>query len=224
MKKIIYSKYSNDRSEDYKIRTDIVVDENGKRYARKSPLTEKCKTHINAMYENYLGLTEEFCDTNIRMNRCEKDGDALEFEYVEGKTYEVYLDELLEKDDAESFIDAVRKYVDVLKSAAVEDFVMTDAFRKMFGDTPNFAGAKCLKISDVDMIFPNALIHLPKWCISFGQKILKMCFHRFKCFTCFFIYAKHTKQITNFLQAHMPLSRFIVMKCTINNKINWDRD
>ena len=159
MKKIIYSKYSNDRSEDYKIRTDIVVDENGKRYARKSPLTEKCKTHINAMYENYLGLTEEFCDTNIRMNRCEKDGDALEFEYVEGKTYEVYLDELLEKDDAESFIDAVRKYVDVLKSAAVEDFVMTDAFRKMFGDTPNFAGAKCLKISDVDMIFPNLVIH-----------------------------------------------------------------
>ena len=94
MKKIIYSKYSNDRSEDYKIRTDIVVDENGKRYARKSPLTEKCKAHINAMYDNYLGLTEVFRDTNIYMNRCEKVADALEFVYIEGKTYEVYLDEL----------------------------------------------------------------------------------------------------------------------------------
>lgn len=159
MKKIIYSKYSNDRSEDYKIRTDIVVDENGKRYARKSPLTEKCKAHINAMYDNYLGLTEVFRDTNIFMNRCEKVGDALEFEYIEGKTYEVYLDELLEAGDAERFVDAVRKYVDVIKSAATEDFVMTDAFRKMFGDTPGFEGAKCLKISDVDMIFPNLIIH-----------------------------------------------------------------
>lgn len=158
MKKIIYSKYSNDRSENYKIRTDIVVDENGKRYAVKSPLTEKCKAHIHAMYENYLGLTEEFRDTIIRMNRCEKAKDALEFEYVEGKTYEVYLDELLEEDDAEKFIDAVRKYVDVIKSAATHDFVMTDAFREMFGETPNFAGEKCLKISDVDMIFPNLVI------------------------------------------------------------------
>lgn len=162
MKKIIYSKYSNDRSENYKIRTDIVVDENGKRYVVKSPLTEKCKAHMNAMYENYLGLTEVFRDTGIRMNRCEKIGDALEFEYLEGKTYEVYLDELLENEDAEGFIDAVRKYVDVIKSAATEDFVMTDTFRNMFGETPNFDGAKCLKVSDVDMIFPNLLIHKNK--------------------------------------------------------------
>ena len=35
MKEIIYSKYANDRNDAYEIRTDIVQDENGKRFARE---------------------------------------------------------------------------------------------------------------------------------------------------------------------------------------------
>ena len=96
MKEIIYSKYANDRNDAYKIRTDIVQDENGKRFARKTPLTEKCNGHINAMYQNYLKLSEIFQNTKIRMNHCEPVGNALEFEFVEGETYEDFLDGLLE--------------------------------------------------------------------------------------------------------------------------------
>lgn len=163
MKKVIYSKYANDRSDEYKIRTDIVEDESGVRYARKTPLTEKAKNHINAMYENYLGLTDEFSDTIIHMNRCERDGDVLEFEYVEGQTYEEYLDEILESKDTEAFIDGIKKFADIIKGAAKNDFVMTDEFRRMFGETPDFTGSKCLTVSDIDMIFPNIIIRDGIW-------------------------------------------------------------
>lgn len=163
MKEIIYSKYANDRNDAYKIRTDIVQDENGKRFARKTPLTEKCNGHINAMYQNYLKLSEIFQNTKIRMNHCEPVGNALEFEFVEGETYEDFLDGLLEAGETDRFLEAVKEYVETIRSAATEKFEKTEAFTQMFGDTPDFSGTNCMAVSDVDMIFPNLIIHDGIW-------------------------------------------------------------
>ena len=41
MKNIIYSKYSNERAEQFKIRTDIVEDLEGKKYVQKNHLLKK---------------------------------------------------------------------------------------------------------------------------------------------------------------------------------------
>ena len=41
----IYSKYSNDRVDEFKIRTDIAIDRAGRKIIRKVPLTEAAKEH-----------------------------------------------------------------------------------------------------------------------------------------------------------------------------------
>ena len=49
MKKVIYSKYSNERNHCLAIRTDILQDEDGVRYVQKLPEFPEGKLHVEAI-------------------------------------------------------------------------------------------------------------------------------------------------------------------------------
>ena len=164
MEKIVYTKYSNDRSAAFKIRTDIVKREDETLYARKTGLTPESATHIGAMYKNYLALSKQFEGSILSVNHCEREGqNALAFEFIEGHTLEQELDTLLEEEKYDAFLDCIRKFLSVMREAASEDFTKTDVFVEMFGSTPDFTGKKCMKVSDVDLIFQNLVMRNGKW-------------------------------------------------------------
>lgn len=164
MDKIVYTKYSNDRSAAFKIRTDIVKRGDGTIYARKTGLTPESVTHIETMYENYLALSEQFEGSVLSVNHCEKEEkNALAFEFVEGHTLEQELDTLLEEEKYDAFLDCLRTFLSVVREAATEDFEKTDVFVEMFGNEFDFIGRKCMKVSDVDLIFQNLVIRNGKW-------------------------------------------------------------
>lgn len=159
MKKLIYTKFSNDRNINYKIRTEIYQDEKGKRYVQKCGTTDKSSSHIENMYNTYLGLCKQCEDTIFVPNKSSYGEGVISLEYVAGRTLEEEMDICLGKGDVEGFGLLVKAYGENVRKMACEDFSVLDGYKYVFGpeaDEPE--DAKCMKYSDIDLIFPNIII------------------------------------------------------------------
>src|SRR5699024_5448212 len=93
--RVIYSKFSNERVENFQIRTDIVKNEQGKKIVRKIPLDSEAVTHVQNIFDLYQTLQKNNQNKNIIFNVCEKEADCVKFEYVEGENVEETLRKLL---------------------------------------------------------------------------------------------------------------------------------
>ena len=159
MRKIIYSKYSNERSDKFKIRTDILEDDQGQRFVKKTPLTQEAQKHMNNMYNSYKLLSELYKDSNIYICKCYKKQMGLEFEYIRGVTLEETLDELLFKKKYEVFFEKLRYIIDSLGSVIVnKHFESTDKFEKVFGKIQLPKELKAADINNIDFIFSNIIV------------------------------------------------------------------
>lgn len=49
MRKIVFTKYSNDRADCFSIRTDILQEEDGRRFVQKIPLHPQAKEHLQRL-------------------------------------------------------------------------------------------------------------------------------------------------------------------------------
>ncbi len=139
----IYSKYSNDRVDGFKIRTDIAIDNMGRQVIKKYPLTEAAKEHILGLRDAYLGLCEKFKGGNLEVNDCQIsqiEGCAV-FSFVSGVTLSSLLDECLDRDDTDAFVALLNEYI------------------KRIGYNENYP------VSDYDLIFSNILVNGPIWTI-----------------------------------------------------------
>lgn len=148
-----YAKYSNDRAGVYKIKTQLIHREAAGELVKrieKHALSNEAREHIVKMEKEYKKLSERFAGGGLEVNKCtlvndEKDeaddgvGNTFpdicaEFEYIEGKTLEEYLDECLEKDDLEKFHLLFDEYLE------------------------RISYNEGLPIADYDLIFSNILI------------------------------------------------------------------
>ncbi len=151
-----YVKYSNDRKEDFRIKTvqkaekkriqktrDIENIENTagatKRIIEKHPLSKDAWKHIEATFHACEKLKERYDGSGLSVNQCElhrnEDGAPyVSLEYLEGRSLEELLDECLEKND----IDGFQKLFDAYLT------------RISFGEEKEAA--------DYDLIFANILI------------------------------------------------------------------
>ncbi|WP_022766542.1 class I SAM-dependent methyltransferase [Butyrivibrio sp. XPD2006] len=139
----IYSKYSNDRVDEFKIRTDIAIDRAGRRVIRKFPLTEAAKEHVFGIRDAYLGLKQKFQGGDFEINDCqidEKMGCAI-FSFVNGVPLASLLDECVDRDDPDGFYALVNEYIKRIRYK--EDY----------------------PVSDYDLIFSNVMVNGPIWTI-----------------------------------------------------------
>lgn len=169
---VIYSKYSNERDQRFRIRTDILEDADRKRAVRKTAADPQAGEHVASIREKYQKLAEDLAGTGIGVNRCRmEDGDAF-LEWLEGRTLEEELDELLFSGKADSVAAKIREYFSLFEDCS-EDFRETEEFVRVFGTYPrdrkanNEAGQnrpetilpqRSRKISDIDMIFSNVIL------------------------------------------------------------------
>lgn len=166
MKKIIYSKYSNERAPRFQIRTDILEDENGMRTAQKIALTQEAQKHIahvfdcyNKLRDSYQNSRFEICKTNLI------DESTLEFEYLYGTPMEKALDELLYSEKLDEFTVILDHYVEEMKKLCVNHFEKSDGFTEIFGDLEPNAEELSLPIANIDQIFQNIIIDQERWLI-----------------------------------------------------------
>lgn len=167
MKKIIFSKYSNDRNVRFKIHTDILEDESGKRYVRKVGMTEEGKSHLKAMSEKAQKLSELYQGSIFEINACKYDSDGvLELEYVQGKTLEDMLDHWLTRGKKEQFEKLTTMYGNAVRKLATEAFEPCTEYYDVFGaDAYVPQNALAMSYSNVDMIFPNLIENGEKWIV-----------------------------------------------------------
>ena len=138
----VYAKYSNDRAEEYILRTEMVETSRGK-MIRKIPLSEKAQDHVRNMEHAYHLLLRRYEGSALHINPCipAEGGSYVEFPYEKGITLSQLLDGCLEKDDMDGFYRLFDRYLELIS----------------YGEETG--------ITDYDMIFANILVDGDTWTV-----------------------------------------------------------
>ena len=110
-----YVKYSNDRKEEFRIKTLQRDEGNGKKI-EKHPLSKAAWKHIETTVSAYQKLAERYQGSLLAVNECELDRQMdgtpyIKIKFLEGKTLEEILDERLRKKDLEGFHSLFDEYL-----------------------------------------------------------------------------------------------------------------
>lgn len=155
----IFVKYSNDRSERFMIRTDIVKGLKGNE-VRKVPVSKEAEEHVQKMKHWEQTLDHLYRKNGVQVNRCELQGHTACFEFIEGRTYEERLDELRRRKDYPGLAAGLMQYKSLLietLNPELKPFVKSIRFTEMFG-SPSFEKAyEGAEINNLDWIFGNLM-------------------------------------------------------------------
>ncbi len=150
----VFSKYSGDRAEEFRIRTDIVIDAQGRRTVEKHPLSEAAVEHIRGMRSAYTALSGRFRGGDLEINDCHMDstGRVARFSFAAGIPLSELLDYCLFKDDMTNFKRLFDEYLRRISYGEEEE------------------------VADFDLIFPNIMVNGPIWTIidyewTWGKRI-----------------------------------------------------
>ena len=133
-----YVKYSNDRRQEFCIRTVQRKNARGK-IIEKHPLSQLAWEHIEKTAGIYGGLAKRYEGSGLSINHCnlEKTAEGVPYlllEYIEGTRLEELLDDCLEKNDVEGFQSLFAEYL------------------------KRISHGEGAKISNYDLIFSNIII------------------------------------------------------------------
>ena len=156
--KILYTKCSNDRAAPFRIITQI-IERNGKKIVRKSAMEEAARSHVLAMKKYESALNEMFSETKFKTNKILAFGeDFVDFEYLEGTSYDQILGGYLKNKDIDGFYSAARIFFDELDKLASVEFHATEKSKEIFGENAFTEGEKALPVGNIDQIFQNVLV------------------------------------------------------------------
>lgn len=165
MFKTIYTKVSNDRDCRFGVVTCIKSD-GEKRIVVKTPAYSQSVEHVQNFVKIYDLLSKKYENTCVCFAKAEnkKDNDdgSVLVEYVTGSSFSSYLDELLKKDDKESFMEEISRYFDNLLIEKHE-FKTTDAFVSVFGNVSGMEGVSAVSLADIDALFDNVIYNEGTW-------------------------------------------------------------
>lgn len=161
--KQIYIKYSNDRAEEFAIRTDIVKRPGQKETeyeVRKIPVSVQAKEHVRGMKRREERLDTQYAGTKVRANRCVLRENMACFEFLKGRTFEERLDSLRAKKDYGALAAELQNYKRLLTETLEKEmrpFEKSGEFMEMFGN-PAFSKAyEGAKVNNLDWIFSNLM-------------------------------------------------------------------
>lgn len=139
---VSFARYSNDRADEYKIATEVLV-QNGSRAVRKRALTSEGIEHMKNMRENSELLIKKYADSELKICPCKlvDEGRAVLFPYIEGTQLSELMDEKLKKDDMEGFEKLFDRFVELIGSGNDE------------------------KVSDNDLVFSNIIVDKDTWTV-----------------------------------------------------------
>lgn len=139
---IRYVKYSNDRADEYALRTEIADTPKGP-MVRKIPLNEGAREHMRGIKRSFELLKERYEGSGLLINPCElsEDGSYAQFPFETGITLESLLDECLEKNDMDEFYRLFDRYYELIA----------------YGEEQ--------PVTDYDLIFANILVDGDKWTV-----------------------------------------------------------
>ena len=161
---IIFTKYSNDRDEQFCICTDIVKNSFGDKYIRKYGVSEKSKAHIENIVKWSDELNKQYSGSKLSVCESYMDGKSAKSAFLSGKTLEEIADDYIcggRVDKAEALI---KDYIEIIQERnANEAFKITPQFKEIFGDVEFEVEMHSGKINDIDMVLNNVIDDGEKW-------------------------------------------------------------
>lgn len=170
-----YVKYSNDRKEEFCIRTEIRQDPENLS-VHKYALSLQAKPHIERIRRAYVALQERYHDSGLEINACSMDENGIQFPYLHGQTLEILLDACLNRGEEVQFEAYIDRYLQFLAYRAEQP------------------------VADVDFIFSNILIEDEKWqLIDYEWTVFETRDPKtiaFRAFYCYLIGARRRRDIS----------------------------
>ena len=136
---LLFLKYSVERDEKYRIRTEIVRKKDGTKVVRKVPYGKASAEHVEKIKHWEAVLGKQYEEYDVKVNKCTLTDKGAEFEFLKGQTLEDKLDEYLEKDDFAGFVQELKNYAE-----KAEQLTSKEA-------------------ANIDLIFPNIILVDGKW-------------------------------------------------------------
>ncbi len=193
----IYTRFSNERRVDAQIRTDLFRD-----YVKKSAVTKEAYPHVRKMCDMEKQLQAVLGDLKVLGKSCQvneikqvQEG-SVTFSYVQGKSLEQTLDEMLARGEVQEVADVLLLVCEAFrKLSALKPFEITPEFEKVFGSCEHWKEQswKALPVTDVDLVCQNILLSEKavvidyEWTFDFPIPIDFMIFR----FLYFYLEAKH---------------------------------
>lgn len=156
---ILFVKFSNDREEQYRVRTYITKSRDGRKHLLKLPDGTRALYQIMGIERACAKLSEMYAQSRFSVNRCHSREGGMELEYLVGHTLEEEMDRLLEAGEEKKALDLLleaagelRKCKDQIPFEEKEDFI--DVFGRR--DLP--PGLMAAEFNDIDIILPNIIL------------------------------------------------------------------
>lgn len=157
-KRVLYSKYSNERANQYQIRTDIILCD-GKKQVAKCPLQKPAQSHVSRMEEIYRCLSEEnqmeqiyFCETRI------ENGMAVS-PFAKGIPLQELIIVAMQENRTEDARELIKAYIERVRAYL--------AGRRIIESLGDCSGDKTVAqsgfMTDIDMVFSNILVDGDVW-------------------------------------------------------------
>lgn len=161
---LLFLKYSVERDERYRIRTEIVRKTDGTKVVRKVPYSEKSVSHVKKIKHWEEALRKQYEPAGVLVNRCKLTENGAEFEFLKGETLEDVLDGCLESGDFTGFLSEIKAYTEKLEQILKpEPFKAGEKFKEIFGEVVFETPQTAAKINNIDLIFSNIIIKDGTW-------------------------------------------------------------
>lgn len=173
----IYVKYSNDRSGNYKIKTEIKQNSLGEKMVLKIPMNRFVVKHLSKMQNFYdIFNAKNSPNSKFTFNKCSFDGTNIKCEYIDGVSLADSVSDLIDKGKFgevnkvfKELYDFLAEYTDEYTEGEDADkipayFLETEGFHNVFGQTKLPDDLVKAKYSNIDMILQNIIVtHDGKW-------------------------------------------------------------
>lgn len=166
-KKVMFVRYSNERAKAFAIRTEI-VEEEGIRYVRKTALHPEGRRHVRNLVKWQELLNREYASASFLCNVCREEGEGVRLEYVEGRTLEEVLDDLLERGEQEEASRLLLAYLrQVREIHHGQPFTVTQEFQEVFGDAHLPGEQTCAPVTNIDLVCSNVIPADTPWVLDY---------------------------------------------------------
>ena len=158
---ILFVKFSNDRGALRNIRTFITESKDGVRRLIKAADTEAAAAQIANLQVTAGRLEELYAGSRFAVNACRMRQDAAEaeFTYLQGRTMEEILDQMLAEGKDEKAREVMLEVLaEIAKCEGQQEFQVSEVFKEVFGEPELPEGLLAAPVSDIDMILPNILV------------------------------------------------------------------
>ena len=161
MAEIIYSKYSNERSRRFAIRTDI-LEENKKRWLQKKALYPEGKEHMDNLASWNSRLNAVYEKVPFVCNKCEIVEDGVKFEYLDAESLSEHLDSMLQRGEIQAAFDRLVEFLKQVRLVySQKPFEVTAEFQQVFGNVTLPSQLMCAEITNIDIVCDNVMLTEP---------------------------------------------------------------